>query len=210
MDPIAHEYLPTRWSLLSRLKDWDDQESWRQFFDLYWRLIHNTALQSGLSHAEAQDVVQDVIISVAKKIESFRTDPSAGSFKHWLLKNTQWRIKDQLRQRARQRARQKMPSSQSEPHTATIEEVADPSAETLEKVWDQEWQRHVMDAVLVRVKNRVKPEMLQLFDLLVVKGWPALKVSRRMGVSLTQVYYARWKVGSLVRQEVRKLEKMGV
>ena len=56
--------LPTRRSLLSRLKDWDDQESWRQFFDAYWQLIYNTACRAGLSHAEAQEVVQEVEISV--------------------------------------------------------------------------------------------------------------------------------------------------
>ena len=33
------ELLPTRWTLIERLKNWDDQESWRQFFDTYWKLI---------------------------------------------------------------------------------------------------------------------------------------------------------------------------
>jgi len=45
MPSSREEFLPTRWSLLSRLKDWDDQKSWRQFFDTYWRLIYNTGVK---------------------------------------------------------------------------------------------------------------------------------------------------------------------
>src|SRR5580658_10178103 len=53
--------IPTRRSLLSRLKNWNDNESWKTFFDTYWRLIYNTAVRAGLNDAEAQDVVQDTI-----------------------------------------------------------------------------------------------------------------------------------------------------
>jgi RNA polymerase sigma-70 factor (ECF subfamily) len=111
MEPRANELLPTRWSLLSRLKDWDDQDSWRQFFDTYWQLIYGVALKSGLTHTEAHEVVQEVVITVAKKMEGFKTDPDAGSFKSWLLTLTQWRIKDQLRKRARQQEVRSPPSN---------------------------------------------------------------------------------------------------
>ena len=43
----AHVSLATRRSLLSRLKQSDAEESWRQFFDTYWRLIYSTALGAG-------------------------------------------------------------------------------------------------------------------------------------------------------------------
>ncbi|MBM3833633.1 MAG: sigma-70 family RNA polymerase sigma factor [Verrucomicrobia bacterium] len=62
------EFIPTRRSLLSRLKDWDDQESWKEFFNTYWKLIYGVAIKSGLTDAEAPDVVQDAIISIAKKM----------------------------------------------------------------------------------------------------------------------------------------------
>jgi len=74
----VQSFLPTRRSLLSRIRDWDDQESWRRFFDTYWRLIYNTAVKAGLSDAEAQDVVQETILTVAKKIKEFHYDPTVG------------------------------------------------------------------------------------------------------------------------------------
>src|SRR6516164_6778524 len=88
----AQDSEATRWSLLARLKNWEDQASWREFFDTYWRLIYSVAIKSGLNDAEAQDVVRDTVLSVAKKIPELNCDPSAGSFKIWLLKFTRWRI----------------------------------------------------------------------------------------------------------------------
>jgi RNA polymerase sigma-70 factor (ECF subfamily) len=58
--------------LLVRLKDWGDQKSWQDFFDTYWRLIHSVAIKAGLSEAEAQDVVQETVLTVAKKLAVLR------------------------------------------------------------------------------------------------------------------------------------------
>src|SRR5262245_26498265 len=92
----------TRASLLERLKNWEDKESWREFFAIYWRLIYSTATKAGLSDAEAQDVVQETIITVAKKMPGFKYDPAIGSFKSWLLHTTRWKITDQFRKRGRE------------------------------------------------------------------------------------------------------------
>src|SRR2546423_11710705 len=96
-DPI-----PTRHSLLNRLKDWGDQTSWQEFFDTYWRLIYNVAVKTGLSDTEAQEVVQETVIAVAKNISGFKADPAHGSFSAWLMHTTRWRIADQFRKRVGQ------------------------------------------------------------------------------------------------------------
>src|SRR3974390_95054 len=95
----ANELIPTGASLLERLKAWEDQASWQQFFDTYWPLIYGVARGGGLSDAEAQDVVQEVMISAAKPLPTFQYDPSIGSFKAWLLTLTRWRIIDQFNKR---------------------------------------------------------------------------------------------------------------
>src|SRR3954471_1118795 len=95
----VNELIPTRQSLLSRLKDWNDQESWKVFFDTYWKLIYNAAVKAGLTDAEAQDVVQETVLSVLKKMPGFDYSAEKGSFKGWLLRLTSWRIVDQLRKR---------------------------------------------------------------------------------------------------------------
>src|ERR1044071_5071221 len=76
--------LPTRQSLLSRLRDWQDQDGWREFFDTYWRLIYNVARKSGLGDLEAQEGVQTTFISLSRRMPNFRYEPARGSFKSWL------------------------------------------------------------------------------------------------------------------------------
>ncbi len=94
---LTEDPIPTRYSLLSRLQNWEDTGSWQEFFDTYWRLIYSVALNSGLTETEAQDVVQETIICVAKNIQKFKRDRKLGSFKAWLRNLTHWRIADQLR-----------------------------------------------------------------------------------------------------------------
>src|SRR5438128_7978586 len=91
--------LATRRSLVDRLANWDDQRRWQDFFDTYWKLIYSAARKSGLTDSEAQEVVQETVITVAKKIDKLHYDPALGSFKGWLLQITRWRIVDQFRKR---------------------------------------------------------------------------------------------------------------
>src|SRR5213592_2844159 len=93
------ELIPTRASLINRLKNCQDQSSWQEFFDTYWKLIYGVARKAGLTDAEAQDVVQETMASVSKHMPTFKYDPAIGSFKAWLLNMTRWRITDQLRKR---------------------------------------------------------------------------------------------------------------
>src|SRR5437763_9804802 len=91
--------LATRRSLVDRLGNWDDQRRWQEFFDTYWKLIYSAARKSGLTEVEAEEVVQETVITVAKNVGKLRYDPNVGSFKGWLLNITRWRIADQFRKR---------------------------------------------------------------------------------------------------------------
>src|SRR6188472_2691101 len=73
--------LATRRSLVDRLGNWDDQRKWQEFFDTYWKLIYSAARKAGLTEVEAQEVVQETVITVAKNVGKLRYDPAIGSFK---------------------------------------------------------------------------------------------------------------------------------
>jgi DNA-directed RNA polymerase specialized sigma24 family protein len=90
---------PTRPSLLHRLKDTQDHQSWREFNDIYGKLIRGFAIKAGLTEDEADEVVQETLIAAAKHVPEFRYDPKVCSFKTWLLNLSNWRVQDQLRKR---------------------------------------------------------------------------------------------------------------
>lgn len=202
----AADAIPTRYTLLSRLQDWDDQESWKDFFDTYWRLIYSVALKSGMTEAEAQDVVQETIICVAKDIHKFQRDRKFGSFKGWLRNLTRWRIADELRKRGRIGKQSDSPSLPQE-HQARLEETPDPGDSGHEAVWEEEWQANLLQAALERVRQRVKEEHYQMFDLYVLKHWPVSRVARTLGVNVGKVYLAKHRVSALVKKEIRGLEE---
>src|SRR5690349_2833344 len=84
----------TRLSLLTRLKQCDDKDGWQRFFDTYAGVIHALAVRSGLSTTEADDALQETLLSVAREMPNFRYDPAKGSFKSWLFKIARRRIVD--------------------------------------------------------------------------------------------------------------------
>ena len=90
--PADSELIPTRASLLARLKDWDDSRSWQEFFDTYWRLVYGRARKAELSDQEAQEVVQESVIAVARRMHEFKYDPAVASFKTWLYQIVSRRI----------------------------------------------------------------------------------------------------------------------
>jgi len=200
----ANDLIPTRQSLLSRLKDCDDQEGWKVFFDTYWKLIYHAALKAGLSDAEAQDVVQETVISVLKSIPNFEYDAKKGSFKNWLARLTSWRITDQLRKRQRgvvHGNRERRTSTR----TATVERVADPVSLELEASWEEEWERNLLEAAVERVKRKVDPKQYQIFNLYALKGWPVRKIARTLKVNSGRVYLARHRINHLIRKEIAHL-----
>jgi len=206
-DPVVGEFLPTRNSLLSRLRDWDDQESWRTFFDTYWKFLRSIALRSGLSDDEARDVVQETVVAVAKGLREGRFQPTeGGSFKAWLQLIVRRRVSDHLR---RARARPPTLAILDDPMagTGTVERVADPAGQVVDEIWDEEWARNVADAAMAEVKERVGAKQFQMFDLYTLKAWPARDVARTLHVSIAQVYLAKHRVTRLVRLETDKLRK---
>jgi RNA polymerase sigma-70 factor (ECF subfamily) len=199
-DPIE----VTRESLVGRLVNLDDRKRWQEFFETYWRLIYRVARKAGLTDAEAQDVVQETVITVAKNISRYERE--AGSFKGWLLHITRWRIADQFRKRAPEAARSR---DRTRAGTATIERVPDPDGIDLESAWQEEWQQNLLSAALERVKRKVDARHYQIFDCAVMKQWSAAKVAKELGVNIAQVYLVKHRIAALLKREVKAVEGRG-
>jgi RNA polymerase sigma-70 factor (ECF subfamily) len=198
------EFIPTRRSLLSRLKNWDDHDSWKVFFDTYWRLIYNAALRSGLTDAEAQDVVQETVISVSKSLAQSAYDPKKGSFKTWLMRLTGWRIVGQLRKR-RPGGKYCNQGTDADDQTDLIEKIPDEAISVLESHWDEEWESNLMETAIRRVKSKVDPKQYQIFDLYARKNWPVGKVANDLKITRARVYLAKHRVSNSLKKEIEYL-----
>lgn len=70
----------TRHSLLIRLQGREDQQAWREFLEIYEPVVYRLARRRGLQHADAQDVTQDVLASIAASIGRWDPDPRGDGF----------------------------------------------------------------------------------------------------------------------------------
>ena len=205
MNSPVDDSLLTRRTLLSRLRNLDDQESWRTFFDLYWRLLYNVARKSGLDDPGAQEIVQETVIAVARKMPEFRYDPARGTFRQWLLRITRRRIIDHLRRIYRQPPKAEVALElldEDEEHAAA---VIDESESAIEAAWNEEWEKSTFDAALARVRASVNPRHFQVFDYCVLKEWPTSKVAATLGLNAAQVYLAKHRVAQAMKRAVRRI-----
>ena len=200
-DPAA-----TRSSLVRRLRNWDDHGSWQVFFDTYWKLMYTVATKAGLSETEARDVVQETLVAVAKQMRSGGYDHTKSSFKNWLCLITRRRIVDHFRKRTDSKLHPMPQSSEETTRTDIIARVPDPDSLEPDAVWEEEWQRNLLDAAIERVKQQVTAKQYQIFDLSILRELPVAEVKAILRVNAAQVYLARYRVGALIKQEVKRLE----
>ncbi len=142
-DRETDDWLPTRRSLLTRLRREDDHAGWQEFFDSYWRLLYGVARKAGLNDAEAQDAVQDCVITVSRQMPKFRYEPERCSFKGWLLMILRQRVGRQFKRRIQPGANgaEGALCSAADDGATDSDPLAlrhDPSADPLDEIWEAE------------------------------------------------------------------------
>ena len=209
MANAEHSSIQTRPSLLNRLSTGDDAEGWQEFYRVYGKLVRDFAIKAGLSDTEADEVVQETAIAVARHLPEFRYDPEVCRFKTWLLNQTSWRIKDQLRKRQRaERHLDRTPAEAADKdRTATIERVADPATLNLDALFETEWRKNLLEAALEKIKTKFSLKQMQIFDLHAQKEWPARDVAKSLGVTLANVYVTKHRVSAALRKEMERMNR---
>ena len=210
--------LETRPSLLRRLQTGDDPQSWQEFYRIYGGLIRFFAAKAGLTPEEAEEVVQETAIGVARRLPEFVYDPKVCRFKTWLLNLTRWRIQNQLRKRRQPGGAVAPTASPDEPlsawpgdpgtGTGTMDRLADPAIPEFGAEWDAAWEQNLVTQAMTQVRAKIEERQFQIFDLYVLKAWPPKDVARTLGISLARVYLTKHRVAALLKQEVRRLEQV--
>jgi RNA polymerase sigma factor (sigma-70 family) len=190
---MEEAFLATRRSLVQRLSNLEDHRTWQEFFETYWRLIYSVARKAGLDDFEAEEAVQETVISVVRRIPEFRYDPNIGSFRGWLLTLARWRIADQFRKRQSREA--------IDVETASIEQP------WFTEAWNKEWETHLLTASLERLKQKASLSQFQVFECYVIKGWPAQKVAKELQVTVGSVYLAKNRLLPILKEIMARVEK---
>jgi len=202
---LDEETLRTSWTLVARIKNADDGDSWKRFYDFYSAVIRSMARKAGLGDDEAQDVLQETMASVAKNIGKFKPSPEHGSFRGWLLQMARWRIQDQFRKRLRFAT---VGDSASESSTTSlIERIPDPRELDFSALGEAEVQDRLKQDALKELQLQVKAEHFQIFHLLVVEQKSVSDVAKIVGRSAAQIYLIKHRLSKTLKDIVRRLDR---
>ena len=175
-----------------------DQEAWNEFVERYGRKVYGWCRQWGLQEADAEDVTQDVLLRLAKKMRDFAYDPSR-SFRGWLKTLTRHAWSDFLGARNRPG----LGSADSQVVQALQQlEARDDLTQRLE----EEYDRSLLEEAMARVRPRVQPHTWEAFRLTAQEGLSGAAAAERLGIKVATVFVARNKVQNMLRNEIRRLE----
>jgi RNA polymerase sigma-70 factor (ECF subfamily) len=189
-------------SLLVRIRDGRDQEAWQRFVQLYAPVVYGFARNRGLQDADAADVMQDVLRSVARSAARLKYDPSRGTFRGWLYTVARNKIFNFLEASRHNPGR----GAGGEDAREQLESVASTEWE-FAKSWDEEYERNLAALAMQRVKDEVQPATWQAFWLTAVEGKQAREAGEVLGMSAGSVYVARSRVLARLKEEVGRLRE---
>jgi RNA polymerase sigma factor (sigma-70 family) len=191
----------TRASLLVRIRDSQDAQAWCQFVDLYAPLIHGFARKHGLQDADAADLTQDVLATVARSVQKLEYDSRRGSFRGWLFTIVRNRVYNFLTRRR--------PYEQGSGDTGAhnlLRQHADP-AEAPDAAWENEYQRHLFACAASVVQQQVHDGTWQAFWQTAVQGRSAQDVARQLHMTVAAVYIAKSRVMAQLKEQIRLLQE---
>src|ERR1043165_1376314 len=141
---------------------------------------------------------------------TLKADPAFGSFKSWLLNLTRWRITDQVRRRGREvrLADGGMPpgSGTDSKGTAIEARIPDPAGNAFDRIWEDEWEKHVTEAALEKLKQQTSARHYQIFYLHAIKQVAPAKVAETLGINVDQVYLVKHRLTKLFEEAIKEVE----
>jgi RNA polymerase sigma factor (sigma-70 family) len=183
----------TRPSLLIRIRDSHDVDSWRLFVEIYAPLIYRSCRRRGLQDADAADVGQEVLAQVARSIRSFEYQADRGRFRDWLGSVVRSKVARFLEKSGRTIG----VGGSDGPNR-----VEDQGGAGADPSWVAEFQAHVLAVALERVRPGFEPQTWTAFERVWKEGRPALETAGVLGMSIDSVYLAKSRILRRLREEV--------
>jgi RNA polymerase sigma-70 factor (ECF subfamily) len=179
-------------SLLDRLRQPGEEDSWTRFVKLYSPLLYSWAHRLGLQDPDAADLVQEVFALLVQKLPGFRYNPGS-SFRSWLRTITLNRWRD--------RGRRRVPATLG-PDEQTLVQLAAPEEEAF---GEAEYRQYLASRAFQLMQTEFAPGTWKACWEHVVAGRPAADVAAELGISVGTVYVATSRVLSRLRQELKGL-----
>lgn len=191
-------YETTRRSLLLRVRDPNDQGAWYEFDSCYRELILRYCRAKGLQPADAEDVRQTVMISLASAMKNFQYEPQRGRFRGYL-----GRIVSNAVSRFHKRMSEAFTmEAEVLEGVAPTDDVGENDAD-----WEREWVNHHYRRALQSLSQSVEKSSIDAFEKLLT-GATVEQVATEMNMAAQTVYKVRQRMRDrlqeLVQEQIRE------
>ena len=186
----------TQISLLERLRCRPDDESWRRLVDIYAPFIERWLRQKRIPPQDAEDISQEVLTDVHRRLQEFVHSGRTGAFRRWLGLIVYHRSVDFWRK--------KHPDGTSSLEIAELSDLED-SESHLSRQWDAEHDLYVMQRLLVLIEPEFTATTWQAFRRTAIDDARPPEVASDLGVSVNAVLLAKFRVLKRLREEAAGL-----
>lgn len=193
------EFPETSLSLIARLQELGDGESWAEFLRLYQPVVYRIARRRGLQEADAQDVAQQVFLSISRSIEGWQGGLKQTPFRAWLTAIARNAVLKSLARRPRDQAA----------GTSSVMDLLDhiPDRDETASDFDLETQREIVHRAAERIRAEFTTETWTLFWRTAIDGVPIADVAHSTRRTPGSIYIARHRVLSRLKVEVEEMSR---
>ena len=187
------ESFHTRQTLLQRVRLNQDQASWNEFARYYKKYIYLICRRMSLTHHDAEEVVQTVLVKLLEKIP--QKNEKFERFRAWLCTVTGNCVRDFIRKKNTRDKYESKASDFTEMTTPEIEVIA-----------EQEWQRFVVKQAIENITPNFSKELIHIFNRL-QRGLTLNQVAQESQLPVNTISVYKGRVLKAVYREVRRLDE---
>lgn len=189
----------TRASLILRLQNADDLAAWDEFSELYGPVVFRVARARGFQVADAENLVQEVLLAVAQSITQWLNRDDRGSFRRWLHSLARNHAVNMLTQRATRSLGQDGVAAERAFNDLSV-------ASEISSLIDLEYERIVFQWAADRVREEVAKHTWQAFWLTHVKGLSIKEAAQKLKTRPGNIYFGRSRVMAKIQELVMQYE----
>lgn len=183
---------------LARMGDGEDVDAWKRVDRTYRPILLAFARRLGLAPEDAADVAQETMLCFFRDYQKGRWDRSRGRLSSWLLTIARCRVSDLHRKQAR--AGYAMGSS--------VMRLV-PADSRMDRMWEEEHDRDTLRRAWRRIlsHSNIEQRTLDAFERYAIHGRSVRVVAEELGMKSQDVYLAKSRVASRLRDEVQSIER---
>jgi RNA polymerase sigma factor (sigma-70 family) len=186
----------TRATLLQRITTQRDEKSWDDFVQYYRNFIYLLCIKMNMSHHEADEVVQQVLIKLWNKFPDFEYDESK-RFRSWLCRVVQNTCRDYFRKSNSQK-RLKDKVQETSPSLPSLPEI--------EAIAEHEWNDYITSLALENIRPQCSEKSIQIF-LRLAAGEDAKELEKELELKPNVIYVYRKRIRDRLKDEVTRLRR---